>query len=750
MTNVTNPTHSGKQTNFSNVNEIDLREIFAAIVREKKLLSLCVLLCLSLSLVYLFVKVPRYESDILIQVQDKQSSLGSSLTQDIASIVNVNAQISPVDVQKSLITSRFILDPVIQKLGLDVVVQPHYLPILNWFFAKKNSVTLVPPRFGTTRYAWGGEQVKVSDLVVPYSYEKDAKKLKLVAGSDGRYKLYSPDGQGLLEGKVGDVAKTENPNLPHVSIKIDELRAHPGTEFYLIKKPRAKILDALSKAITISDLGTSRTGNNTGILQIALIDTQPQRVVDILNTIARLTVEKDIERKSEESEKTYKFIEDQLPVAKRALDIAETKMNHYRAKSGKIDLKLESQLLLNQLSSLEQNIGQLKMQRAEMQQDYTAQHPFVTAINDKIKGLEKELNQMQSNLKRLPASDQIAVSLMRDVDVKNQLYLLLLNKLQEVRVLKAGTISDVRILSLAEFPDDPIPMNSLLIITAGALLGLMLGMGIILLRKAFKQYVEDPYWIEQALNINNLAIVPHSKIQNDNVRAYSAGKIKHLPILAAANPTDMSIESLRSLRTSLQFIQPSADNNKIISITGVSPSIGKSFISANLAYVLADQGKKVLLIDGDIRKGHMHDYFARKRSPGLTEALNGKAKLDEIIAQTHKPNLYFLPCGAIVTNPSELLLQDNCKEILEQASNSYDAVIIDTAPILAVTDAILVAKHAGINLLVLGASEHSKQEIEIAVRRLGNSGVTINGAIFNNKREQAYVYGDTRYHYSYS
>ena len=749
MQEAPNYTTSIKPANFHNTDEIDLRALLSSILREKKLLLVCIFTCFLLSLGYLFFKTPRYQSNFIIQVQDRQNSLGSSLSQDIANMAGSSSQISAVDVQKSLMTSRVILEPTIQKLGLDVIVQPHYFPILNWFFASKQSQTLIKPRFGTKHYAWGGEQVVITELKVPHNYEKTARKIKLVAGTDEHYQLYDADGQLLLEGKIGQVAKTNDAKLPAISIKIEKLLANPGTEFFITKLPRGKILNKLANAMVINDLGTSRGANNTGILQISLTDTNPQRAVNVLNAIAKVLVQKDIERKSEEAEKTYVFLENQLPISKQALDKAETKLNQYRAKSGKIDLKIESQLLLNQFSTIEQTITQLKLQKTQMLQDYTAKHPFIISMNDKIKGLEEELYQLQLQLKKLPASDQIAVSLMRDVDVKNQLYLLLINKLQEVKVLKAGTISDVRILDLAEYPDEPISSKSFLILSVSILLGLMLGVGIILLRKALIQHVEDPYWIEQHLNISNLAIVPHSKIQDNNVKAFANGTQSYMPILAHTEAGELSIESMRSLRTSVQFLLPTAANN-IISIMGISPGVGKSFVSVNFSYVLADIGKRILLIDADIRKGHIHDYFSCKRTPGLTEILTDKISFAEAVIKTQHKDLHFLPSGTFPKNPSELLMHSKFKELLAEVSKLYDTVIIDNSPILAVTDSVLVAKQAGINLLVLSAGEHNKKEIEIAVKRLANNGIKPDGAIFNNKREQTYVYGDIRYHYSYT
>lgn len=740
-----NPTNFG----MSQIEEIDLREIASAIWREKVIVLISIATCLVLATGYLLFKTSQYESDVLIQVQDKQSSIGSNLTQDIANLVGTTSQISSVDVQKALLTSRYILEPVIRQLGLDVTIKPHYLPIFNHLFAHKDSDSLVKPRFGLTKYAWGGEQLAITYLSVPYTYEQKKKALKLVVGNNKTYQVFSPAGELLLEAKVGELAKTKNSHIPAVSIQVESLRANPGTEFFIFKKNTAQLIDKLAKRLRISDLGTSRVGNNTGILQLSYANPKPQQTVAVLNAIANILVVKDTQVKSSEAEKTFEFLQQQLPISKASLDAAETKLNNYRAKSGKLDLKLESQLLLNQFSTLGQNIAELKLQKAQMLREYTSKHPFIAGIDDKIKELEKELAHLQSQIKKLPAADQIAVSLMRDVEVKNQLYMLLLNKIQEIRVVKAGTISDVHILDLAPYPNEPISKKTALVITASLLLGLMLGAGIVLLRRALSKRIEDPYWLEKNLAIDNLAIVPHSKLQETNIKAFKNKTTSSLAILAKEQPQDVAIESLRSLRTAMDLTLSTAENN-IVSIIGISPGIGKSFISVNLSQVLADLDKRILLIDGDIRKGYIHHYFQQKSVPGLTELLEGQAAYDDVVYKTTSKNLAILPCGTYAKNPSELLSKKEFKQLLDKASKDYDLIIIDTAPILAVTDGIIIAKHASTNFLVVGAGEHLIQEIDISLKRLKSNQITIQGTIFNNKRASVHTYGSAKYYYSYS
>jgi len=192
--------------------------------------------------------------------------------------------------------------------------------------------------------------------------------------------------------------------------------------------------------------------------------------------------------------------------------------------------------------------------------------------------------------------------------------------------------------------------------------------------------------------------------------------------------------------------------NNIVSIMGVAPGVGKSFVSANFAYLLANAGKKILLIDGDIRKGHLKDYFKVGACLGLSELVLGSCTFEQAVIQSQYDNLDFLATGAYPPNPSELLMTERFKQVLETAAKRYDLVIIDTAPILAVTDAALIGQHAGTNFMVLASNAHEVSEIELALKRVSANGVKINGVVFNfNRKEKnlhSYGYG-YRYNYQY-
>ncbi len=472
-----------------------------------------------------------------------------------------------------------------------------------------------------------------------------------------------------------------------------------------------------------------RGGDETGVIQISLRSHDPKEIIKILNAIAEEAQRKDIQKKSLEASKALHFIYQQLPLAKDSLDKAETLLNNYRAQSGKIDIKLQSQSLLTQLEDVDKQLNTLHINQVEMKNRYTALHPFLVALNHQARELIDKKALLEKKLKTLPSEDQIAVNLMRDVEVKNSLYLALLNKVQELEFIKAGTISNMHILSYAEFPDEPLPSRHQFIYGASLLLGLGISFLIIFIRRFLITKVEDPHWGERHFNLANLVTIPYCKEQSINSKKLER-ETKELQLLAHANPRNLAIESLRSLRTNLQATLCTAPNN-IISILGVSAGIGKTFIASNLSWLLAVGGKRVLLIDGDLRRGILHKNFNLDAKPGLVDYLTERAPLDQVLKKTAHPNLTIMTRGSYIAHSSELLMSRAFKELTCIVSQQYDIVVMDTAPILLVTDGTLIASLSGTNYLVIGANVHHPKEVMIVMKRLANAGVQLHGSIFN-------------------
>lgn len=670
-----------------------------------------------ISIIFVSNKPVEYEGNTLIQIEEKNQDDSIKFTP-----FHLGSGTNAIAYQSALIQSRVILDPIIEQLNLGVRVEPVGLPYIRQFFYKSIQ-----------------KEFHLNKFKIPVSYLDQYLKIKT---NNGIYQIIDTNKNILITGKLGELITQNN-----LSVQIDKLPVHVK-EFYIIKHSNTTIIKNLLSRLRVQELGDS-TANQTGILQISLKDQDPERLAKILNAITIGIKQKSMERKSQETSKTLDFLNEQLPIVQKALQKAEDAFNRYRAHSGKIDIKVQSEQLMEQLARIEKQLMETQLHQANILQIYTKQHPTAVELNNKIIELKKIKEFLINQIKSMPESDQVAMNLMREVKVKNDLYLILLNKIQELQVVNSGTLSDVRILAEALPPDSMVPRQTLLVVVASFILGIILGSIILLLKKSFLRRLSDPHWVERHLNLPNLAIIPYSEQQTKNKIKYKSNLSKRVEILAEINPKDLSIEALRSLRTSFELLLTEPQKN-IISFTGVSPGVGKSFVSMNFSYLLANVEKKILLIDGDIRRGDLHSYFPFKQSPGLNELVTGVASLEEVLHKTSSDYLDFISCGAYPEKPAELLMRKNFKNILNHLKEQYDYIIIDTAPVLAVTDSSIIATLAHLNFLIIGSNVHQPEEIVLSIKRLENAGAKLAGTIFNNlNKKSASFYGQYRYDYSY-
>jgi len=379
-----------------------------------------------------------------------------------------------------------------------------------------------------------------------------------------------------------------------------------------------------------------------------------------------------------------------------------------------------------------------------MLQHYTAEHPSQTALNIQIKSLETQRTEIEKELKMLPATNQVIDDLVREVDLSKARYLNMLQKIQELKLVRNDIESGVHIIYSAIMPDAPLPSKNIKIYMGSIILGLILSVMLILGRKLIIPRVDDPYWVEKHFNPVNRAIIPYSKQQAESMESFKNDKLKEMPLLVHVNVRNLSIEPLLSLRANLQNSLVSASNN-IISMMSVTPGVGKSFVTANLAYILAAGGKRVLLIDGDLRQGKLHNQWNVPPTPGLTDVINKSATLQNAVTITMHKNLSFLPRGAYSADPGALLISDEFKGLMASLTQQYDIIMIDTSPVLSVTDASLIGSISATNYLILGAGTHQPAEIEMVLKRLSGSGVQVHGTIFNFYRPETIMRSHGQY-----
>ena len=401
--------------------------------------------------------------------------------------------------------------------------------------------------------------------------------------------------------------------------------------------------------------------------------------------------------------------------------------------------------------ALESQLNQLTFKETDISQRFTKEHPAYISLMDKRKTLLKEQKRLNKRIETLPKTQRAVLRLTRDVEVNQQIYVQLLNKVQELNIVKASTVGNVRILDTAQVYSQAVKPKKALIVVLATLLGGMLSVAIAFLRAALHRGVESPDEIE-ALGLPVYASIPLSAWQADLEKKFKSKQQLTInqALLAVANPADLSIEALRSLRTSLHFAMMEARNN-IVMISGPSPSIGKSFITANMAAVMAKGGQRVLVIDADMRKGRMERQMCVDSKPGLADYLSGQQTIEQVIKSPGVEHLDFIARGAVPPNPSELLMHPRLKTLLDWASENYDLVLVDTPPILAVTDPAIVGAHAGTTMIVARFGLNPVKEIEVTKNRFEQNGIEVKGCILNAVvRKASSTYGGNYGYYNYS
>lgn len=719
--------------------EIDLGALIATVVAGKWWILAATVLGLSASGFYAYVAPRIYQADALIQVETENK--GNAALGDMAELLGGKA---PVTGEIEIVKSRMVLGQVVDKLGLTIIAMPSYAPLIGQAMARgftpTQSTPLAPSRFGLQSYAWGGERLKVTRLEVPESLLNTP--FTLVSGGNGTYQLLAANGERLGEGKAGLASQFATPE-GFINLFVQELHAHPKTQFNLQALRRADEVTRIAAQLKVSE-----KGKQSGILSLSYSGTNPDLVRSTLQAVAVTYQRQNVERKSAEAQATLTFLEAQLPELRKSLERSEDELNAFRLRAGSVDLTKETEIVLEESVVLEQSRLALEQKRREALQRFTANHPSVQTIDAQIAQLSGKLGRIVGQTKNLPETQQELLRLTRDMKVNTDLYTNLLNNSQQLQVVRAGTVGNVRIIDAAEKPLKPIKPKIPLILTLGMLLGAMVGLALVFIRRALNAGVYDSAIVEAATGIPTYATIPFAKGQAVLDKQRKGGTLKE-GLLAVVSPQDVTVEALRSLRTALHFAQIDSRNN-IVMLTGPSPGLGKSFVSLNLAAVLAATGKRVVVVDADMRRGHMHESLGEQRAPGLSDVISGSVSLQQALRQIGNNGLQFIATGTIPPNPAELLLNEHFAKLLDQLSEHFDTVIIDTPPVLAVTDATIVGRLAGATLLVLKTGEHPLRMIEDTVRRLSNAGVQVRGTIFNQTQQSAEYYrGRAGYKYGY-
>ena len=691
----------------------------------------------AIAIVYALLASPLYRTDALIQVEEKKGSNLGALSQITKAL---DVQQSPVLGEIEILRSRTVIGEAIEATNANVLITiDNRLPLIGGWLSRildKDADGFTKPLWGSgnnSSIAWGGETIKLEGILIPQRMYGETLLLKV--GPNQSWILEDNFGKKLLQGQGTAPSHSDDQQL---SLTIENLKARAGTVF----KIRVTSLQAGIGSV-LGRMTAAETKRQSGIIKLTLEGTNAGATKEMLSAIVNSYVTRNISRRSEESEKSLIFLNSELPRLKKNLEAAEQDLNTYRKNFKTVDIPSEVKELLTQSTAQEKMRLELELKKKELESRYQPDHPLLKGLNFQLAQLSNQSGQMSQELSKLPQVQQEYLRKERDVQVNSQLYVSLLNNAQQLQIAKAGTVGNVFVVDPPMYPEKPVRPNKPMMVVIGALLGIVLGFVICQLLAFLSGVIRDPKKLEQSSGLSILAILP---IATDQIEHIEKTEDKGVFMLSKEKPTSTPVESLRSLRTSVLFNLSEKVRSKVILVTSAVPGQGKSFISSNLAFLLASTEKRVLLIEADVRKGTMRRYvkFDDVKDPGLTNFLQNLSSLADVIMHNVYPYMDFIPAGMRIKNPGDILSSERMLSMINQLADQYDYVVIDSPPLLPVNDARALAKASDMILFVVRQEMCSTNEVMEALNLLDKGGSKVDGLVFNG-----FIPSQIRYGYNY-
>lgn len=723
--------------------DIDLGHYLDVLLANKWLIAVITALVLAGGVAYAIMARPVYEANLLIQIEDIADGGSKGVLAEAGALFDVK---TPASGEMEIIRSRMIIGQAVEATKLYIDASPRYVPYIGGWLARRADSLSDPGFLGFEGYVSGTERIVVPHFNVPAAME--GSQFRITAKSGGQYSVEHPALPSALTGTVGTMLRAQIHD-GQLELLVTELAGKPGAQFNLARRSKQSTINALQSGVSLTEKGKA-----SSIISMSMQGSNPYVLTRVLNAIGTQYVRQNIERKAAEAQKTLAFLDVQLPEFKRQLEASEEIYNRFRNQKGTVAFDEEAKLILGQAVDRQTKLLEAQQRRRELESRFTSNHPLVQTLDAQIAALGRDVGEVQARIKGLPAIQQDAVRMERDVKVNTELYQSLLNNALQLRLVKEGKVGNVRVLDEAVVPEGPIKPERRVVIAVSLVLGLFAGVVAAFVRNAFvEQRIRDPHEVEANTGLPVFSTIPVSATQANIAKRRLTGATG-VRLLAVEHPDDLAVESLRSLRTAMQFAMLESPNNRVM-ITGATPGVGKSFVTANFAALMASAGKRTLLIDADLRRGHIHQYLGLQRHGGLSELIAGSLTVQQTVHKQVVPNLDLLATGQLPPNPAELLVSESFKTTLERLSEQYDLVVIDTPPVLVAADTAIVATHAGTVLLVARANLSTMGELKESTRRLALSGKAATGVLLNamdleKRAYSAYKYGRYRYtNYNY-
>ena len=683
-------------------------------------------------LISIFSK-PGYQANMSLQVSENGSSSGlltailgsNNGGSDFSSLNDENYVISEKELVKSLLFAGDIVDkfngtivksecrkPLLKSLADNLYDRLFKHKILNYHdLTRCNSESVV------------------SELEVPERWLEDSIKVSAVGNNKAELKL--PNGDLVLV-SIGQEF-TKDYSYGQFKIKIDSVV--DGEPTFSVKK----ISHEKATRMLIDSIHAKTNVKGSNIILVTMDGPNREKLVQMIKYLGELAATFDAQKRALEAARQLDFLTHQRPSLGSDLDASERKLADYETNHDLSDAEEQSKGMIEELSRLEQSLADARQKRAALLASETAQHPEIRAIDNSIRDLTNQRSQLMKNMANLPELKRGEAELKRNVAINSELYSSLLNNVQVLRMVAESSIGKVKIVDPPDAGLDPVSPNQLLTILMSLAGGVIVYLLMAAYHFSFKQTIFEPTEVSRQYS-RVCAVVEESETESKKKEP------SEKKIIALDDINSSVLDGLKMMNVSLDIANKGEKSSQVIVITGPTPGVGKSYIASNLSIILASNSKqKTLLIDGDLRRGKLHELFGVDRRNGLSEAIAEGTPVSEIIKKTLIPSLDLVTTGELVRNPTELVNGPRFAKLINELSGMYDRIIFDTAPTM-IAETLAISNHADLVYLVVREALTTKHEIDFSVSLFKESVESISGIIYNGYRTRN-IY--SRYKYSY-
>jgi tyrosine-protein kinase Etk/Wzc len=754
---------------------VELRDVWATLRRRSRTIVLVLVLALGIAAAWTSLKTPVWQASTLIRVEEPQAG-GVPVLDVLASLQRG----SELETEMRILRTRPIAEEVVDDLDLNFKVTSHReIPRAVLFEANAFGRATPEAGYRVRRLAAGMYRIEPLGVDAP-EFTAEFTRGEDVEVPGGSFRLAGPATGAGPEGEL----------LPD--------------EFEIATIGFHEAVDDLSQALTVS-----RPDREANVVSVTYESTDRLLSYEVPNAIARSFIEQRNAIQKTEVRSTVEFLQAQAEQIQSQLEAAEEELQSFRQGQQIVALGVEAEAQVNRLADLQTERTQLDAERASLANllsqidqesgapDYrrlaafptflqneaiadilqelisadrtrtellvrvTPSHPDVVAVDSRIRQLEGQLGAIGRNylsslndqigsldavlarfgseLERIPEKEVQFARLERQTDLLAELYTLLQTRLKEAQVAEAVEDPTVRVVETAILPIEPVSPRPMQNMALAGVLGLLLGMGLAFVREYMDTRLHSSDQVEHLFGLPTIARLPLMSLGNG-----ANGRQKALVTLTQAH--SVGAEAFRNLRTNVRFVRAGQGATEMV-VTSPAPQEGKSFTAANLAIALAQQGLNTLLIDADMRRSVQHLQFGVENTPGLSDLLVSEGEAETAIQPTHVERLHLLTAGVHPPNPAELVGSPRMELLLEKLRGTYDSIVIDSPPMLAVTDASVLGKKTDGVILVVRAEKTEKDAINLAIQQLRHVGARVLGVVVNDAKPDGPYYAYYRRYY---